>query len=89
MFLPQLMAKNPHYLMRCLEARNILDMSEVTLRGMLERKETRGNFIRLDYPETNPAMDGKLICQRLESGKAIIELVEQIGLKPEYTQEEK
>jgi hypothetical protein len=34
-------------------------------------------------------MDGKLICQRLKSGKAIIELVEQIWLKPEYTQEEK
>jgi len=85
-FLPQLMAKNPHYLMRCLETRNILDMSEVTLRGMLERKETRGNFIRLDYPETDTAMDGKLICQRLQDGKPVIELVEPIGLKPEYTQ---
>jgi len=88
-FMPRLMAKNPHYLMRYLEARNILEMSEVTLRGMLERKETRGNFIRLDYPETDPAMDSKLICQRVEDGKPIIELMEQIGLKPEYTQEEK
>ena len=39
-FLPKLMATNPHYLMRCLEVRNIMDMAEVHLQACLERKET-------------------------------------------------
>jgi succinate dehydrogenase/fumarate reductase flavoprotein subunit len=49
-FLPKLMAENPHYLMRCLEVRNIMDMAELHFKASLERKETRGQHIRLDYP---------------------------------------
>jgi succinate dehydrogenase/fumarate reductase flavoprotein subunit len=93
-FLPKLMANNPHYLGRCLEARNILDMAELHLQASLERKETRlgghGNiFIRLDYPEKDPSLDNKGLCQRLEKGKAVIEIKEIPALKPEYAQEKK
>jgi succinate dehydrogenase/fumarate reductase flavoprotein subunit len=83
------MAKNSHYLMGCLEARNIIDMAEVDFQAILERKETRGVFVRLDYPEKDPAMDGKLVCQRLEDEKPITEIRDRIELKPEYAKEGK
>jgi succinate dehydrogenase / fumarate reductase flavoprotein subunit len=79
-----LSAKNPHYLLGCLEARNILDMAIVDMQAILERKETRGVFVRLDYPDRDPAMDGKLIFQRLEHGTPVVELRERVDLKEEY-----
>jgi succinate dehydrogenase/fumarate reductase flavoprotein subunit len=45
-FLPKLMARNPHYLLRCLEVRNLLDVAELHLEACLERKETRGAYVR-------------------------------------------
>jgi succinate dehydrogenase/fumarate reductase flavoprotein subunit len=77
-------AKTPHYLLGCLEARNILEMSILDMQAILERKETRGVFIRQDYPEKDPEMEGKLIFQRLEDGKPVMELRERVDLKPEY-----
>ena len=73
-FLPKLMAENPHYLMRCLECRNILDLAEVHLRACLARKETRGNFFRLDYPKEDSSLDNLLVFQRMEEGKAVLEM---------------
>jgi succinate dehydrogenase/fumarate reductase flavoprotein subunit len=83
-FLPKLQARNPHYLMRCIEVRNILDLAELHLRAALERKETRGNHIRLDYPNMDEAQTNKISIQRLEKGKAVLELREVPRLKPEY-----
>ena len=88
-FLPRLMAPNPHYLMRCLEVRNIIDLAEVYFQACLARKETRGSYIRLDYPDKDPSMDNKRICQRMEKGKAVLELEDMPALKPEYALEEK
>ncbi len=93
-FLPKLMATNPHYLMRALECRNILDMAELHLQASLERKETRqsgwGNtFVRLDYPEKDPSLNNMCLCQRLEKGKPVIEMKEVPDLKPEYAKEKK
>jgi succinate dehydrogenase/fumarate reductase flavoprotein subunit len=73
-FLPQLMAKNPHYLMRCLECRNIIDVAELHIQACLERKETRGQHIRIDYPESNPALDDLFTYQRMEEGKTVLEM---------------
>jgi succinate dehydrogenase/fumarate reductase flavoprotein subunit len=70
-FIPRLMAKNPHYLMRCLEVRNILDLAKVHIQACMERKETRGDCLRLDYPERAPSLDGKLQFQKLENGKLV------------------
>jgi len=83
-FLPKLMAKNPHYLIGLLEVRNILSLSELEMQAILERKETRGNFISLDYPEKDPEMDGKIICQRLVDGEPVLEIKDQVKLKEEY-----
>ena len=43
-FLPEMTAKNPHYLMRALEARNIMDLAELHMRACLERRESRGYY---------------------------------------------
>lgn len=88
-FLPKLMAKNPHYLMRCLEVRNIMDLAEAHIQACLERKETRGNHIRLDYPEKDPSRDNMITFQRIEEGKPVLEIREVPDFKPEYAKEGK
>ena len=75
-FLPKLTAKNPHHLMRCLEVRNIIDLAELHINACLERKETRGNYIRNDYPEKDPSRDNMLTYQRTENGKSVLEIRE-------------
>ncbi len=91
-FLPKLMAINPHYLMRCMEVRNILDLAEVHFKTALERKETRSGssksqFIRLDYPENDPSLDNKHFCVRMENGKTMIVAKEVPELNQEYAKE--
>jgi len=72
-FLPQLTAPNPHYLMRALEVRNIMDVAQLHMEACLERKETRGSHIRLDYLDSDPSLEGKLLFQRLENGQRLME----------------
>ncbi len=86
--LPKLMAKSPHYLMRCLECRNILDLAESYMQAILERRESRAQFYRTDYTKEDPALD-KVTIQRMENGKAVLERREMPKLKPEYKKEVK
>ncbi len=88
-FLHKLMAKNPHYLMRALECRNIMDLVEVHIAACLERKETRGQFIRLDYTEKDASRDNMITIQRSDNGQAVMEIREVPDLKPEYLKEDK
>jgi succinate dehydrogenase/fumarate reductase flavoprotein subunit len=81
-FLPKLMARNPHYLMRCLEVRNIIDLAELHMQATLDRKETRVGYIRVDYPKTDPARDNMLTYQRIENGKSVLEVKEVPNVKP-------
>jgi succinate dehydrogenase/fumarate reductase flavoprotein subunit len=83
-FLPKLMARNPHYLLRCLEVRNLLDVAELHLQACLERKETRGAYIRYDYPERDPSRDNCLTYQALENGKPVLKKWETPEMKPEF-----
>jgi len=86
-FLPKMKAGNPHELMRALEARNVLNLAEAHLNACLSRKETRGFFVRLDYPERDPARDDMLTFQRMENGKEVLEIKQVPGLKLEYAKE--
>ena len=62
-----IMAKNQHELMHCLEVLNLFDIGEVVFIAASERKETRGNYVRPDYPFTNPLMNNKvLICKKAD-----------------------
>lgn len=88
-FLPKLMAANPHYLMRCIEARNIMDLAELHIQACLSRKESRGFFYRTDYPDRDPGRDSVATFQRLENGKPVLEIRKVPDLKPEYLKEGK
>ncbi len=48
-----MIAQNLHELMHCLEVMNLFDIGELVFLASRERKETRGNYIRLDHPYTN------------------------------------
>ena len=69
--LPILGARNPHGLMRCMEVKNLIDVSEMHVRASLMRRETRFSrmgmmhHVRLDYPEMDPLW-GKWIVLRRE-----------------------
>lgn len=83
-WLPKLMASNPHYVMRALECRNLMDIAELHFMGCLERKETRGGYVRLDYPDVDHSLDDKCCFQSLQNGKPILEFKPMPELKPEY-----
>ena len=85
-FLPQLMAPNPHYLMRAMEVRNIMQLAELHLYGSYNRKETRGQFVRLDYPETDHSRDNYYTINRMVDGKDIVEKVLVPDLNPEIVE---
>jgi len=68
-----IMARNRWELTRCLETLNLLDLAEAVFMAANERKEKRGLHKRIDYPLTNPMLDGKLLCIRKVAGKPIIE----------------
>ncbi len=88
-FLNRLTARNPHYLMRALECRNILHLTEIHLDACLERRETRGQFIRLDYTERDPSRDNMVTLQYLEKGQPKLEIKEAPDLRPEYLEAKK
>ena len=53
--LPQVTATDPHYLVAAHDARNMALSAELFYRTALTRKESRGWFIREDYPERDDA----------------------------------
>jgi succinate dehydrogenase/fumarate reductase flavoprotein subunit len=70
---PILSAENPHELMRALEVRDIIDLSEVHARASLERTESRMSpcHYRLDYPERDDAnWAGLILTAQMVDGKA-------------------
>ncbi len=73
-FEPYLKGENPHYLMRCLEDKNIALIAELYMQACQSRKETRGLYNRADYPEKDPARDGILTYQHLEEDGPVVEL---------------
>jgi succinate dehydrogenase/fumarate reductase flavoprotein subunit len=60
--LPQAAAKDPHYLVAAHDARNMALSAELFYRTALTRRESRGWFIREDYPERNDADWLKWVC---------------------------
>jgi succinate dehydrogenase/fumarate reductase flavoprotein subunit len=67
-----IIAPNPHELMRCLEAFNLIDLAELVFIAARERKETRGRHVRPDYPFTNPLLE-KLLIVKMVNGKPVME----------------
>ena len=82
-----LYAQNPHYLMRCVEAKNIADMAQIYMQACLSREETRGLFNRSDFPEEDPSHTGKITYQKLVDGLPVVEKRPAPKLKAEYATE--
>lgn len=57
----EVLARNPHELMRVLEVFELLDCGEAIMHAALERRESRGNHVRSDYPLTNPLLGDKFL----------------------------
>jgi succinate dehydrogenase/fumarate reductase flavoprotein subunit len=74
-----LMARNPHELMHCLEVLNLLDIGQVVFTAVRKRQETREKYARLDYPFTNPTLDGKILICKKKGNKPFTEWREVRG----------
>ena len=61
-----LIARNQHELTRSLEVLNLLELGELVCIAARERKETRGQHMRADYPYTNPTLDRLLIVKNVD-----------------------
>ena len=61
-----------------------MDLAEAHINAAMERKETRGNHIRLDYPQLDPNRTNKIAYQCMKAGQAQLEIREAPNLKPEY-----
>jgi succinate dehydrogenase/fumarate reductase flavoprotein subunit len=64
-----LAAGNAHTLMRSIETLDLIECGQVIFRTALERKETRGKHVRLDYPFTNPLLTDKFLTIRKQNGR--------------------
>ena len=84
--LSSLFAKNPHELMRCLEARNISDLAEMHIRASIMRKESRMRRVglyphyRIDYPTTDPVWERWVVVKR-KNGEMVLSTKEIPQLK--------
>jgi len=57
-----LKAENQHDLYHCLEVLNLLDIAELVILSVNERKESRGEARRVDYPFPNPLLEKIMIA---------------------------
>jgi succinate dehydrogenase/fumarate reductase flavoprotein subunit len=76
-----LKAENPHELMRCLEAKAIVDNADLVLRATLERKESRKfpfDFFRTDFPEQDDKNFYAFLAMTLEKGEVKFSKIELV-----------
>jgi succinate dehydrogenase/fumarate reductase flavoprotein subunit len=65
----EIIAANQHELMHCLEVLSSFDVGELVFVSSLERKETREDYIRADYPFKNRQYDNKVVICRKVNGQ--------------------
>jgi len=68
-----LVAKNRWELIRCIELLNLYDLGELIFLAALDRKESRGEHQRVDYPYTDPLLNGKLQIIKRVDGQTRLE----------------
>jgi succinate dehydrogenase/fumarate reductase flavoprotein subunit len=71
--LDTMVARNSHTLMRCLEVLDLMECAEAIFLTALERKETRAQHKRSDFPFTNPLLADKFLTIRREKGIPVLE----------------
>jgi len=70
--LPELCAKDWHYLSACNEVKSMVTSAEMFFRASIERKESRGWFMREDYPEMDNKKWLKWIIIQNRKGEMVI-----------------
>jgi succinate dehydrogenase / fumarate reductase, flavoprotein subunit len=70
--IPDLWAKDLHYLSKCHEVNSMVLCAEMTYRAALMRSESRGFHFREDYPERDDKNWLKWIILKLEGGKLML-----------------
>jgi succinate dehydrogenase / fumarate reductase flavoprotein subunit len=69
--LPELQAKDFHYLSKCHEVKSMTLCAELTFRAALLRTESRGFHFREDYPERNDNQWLKWVVLKQKDGKVV------------------
>jgi succinate dehydrogenase/fumarate reductase flavoprotein subunit len=86
--IPRLVAKDYHYLAVCNEIRSMALSAELFYRASLARKESRGWFVREDYPERDDANWLKWISVKDEAGEPSLSVeavpIEKYPIKPQH-----
>ena len=77
--LDRMHCSNVHEFMHCVEVRNIAQLAECIMVAGRSRKESRGSFIRADYPEKDPFYDGKFVSVHQEEGQPVAGLFEVVN----------
>ena len=84
--IPRLVAKDWHYLSTCNELKSMALSAELFYRASLERKESRGWFVREDFPEADDQNWLKWIMIRDKGGEPEISLeavpIEKYAVRP-------
>jgi succinate dehydrogenase/fumarate reductase flavoprotein subunit len=70
--LPELCAKDTHYLGKCHEARSMAVCAEMTFRSALMRTESRGMHLRDEYPKQDDKNWLKWVIAKQEAGKMVL-----------------
>ena len=65
-----LKAGNQHDLCHSIEVLNLMDVAELVILAVIERKESRDQARRMDYPFTNPALR-KVLVITLKDGRPV------------------
>ena len=86
-WLPRLAGDTPHKLMRVCDCYNLADLAEVHYISALSRQDTRASFWRKDFPELNPAWNGKVNFAYKKDGKCVIEIGQFPELDPKWLEE--
>ena len=84
--LPELCAKDWHYLSACNEVKSMVTSAEMFFRASIERKESRGWFIREDYPKMDNQKWLKWIIIQNRKGEMVLSTedvpIERYPIKP-------
>lgn len=73
----EIKARNAHELMRTAEVFDLLDIGETLARCALERKESRYNHRRTDFPFPNPVYMDKFLTVQRQNGQYVFGLRER------------
>jgi succinate dehydrogenase/fumarate reductase flavoprotein subunit len=84
--MPDLQAKDTHYLSKCHEVRSMVLCAELTYRAALMREESRGFHFREDFPKTDDKTWLKWIILKQDNGKVKLSTqlvpIERYKIKP-------